>query len=153
MYTTNGWWNHCTGNNLGFAHDPLWIASTITRPASWTGYTFAQTATSGTCPGDQDVFNGSLTDLQTLAAGTEPDKISEHYIALGGATSYLGTPTGNRYPAAGGWAQNYQYGSGTCPGHTGSEGVRGSSPFSSTSSQEPFDRTVVRVGGFFVFVP
>ncbi|WP_370935524.1 GH25 family lysozyme [Amycolatopsis sp. cg13] len=110
IYTTNGWWNHCTGNNPGFANDPLWIAAAITMPASWTDYTFAQTATSGTFPGDQDVFNGSLTDLQTLAAGTEPDKITEHYNALGGPTSYLGTPVGNRYPAAGGWAQNYQYG-------------------------------------------
>ncbi|GAA1030963.1 hypothetical protein GCM10009565_69010 [Amycolatopsis albidoflavus] len=110
IYTTNGWWNHCTGNNPGFAHDPLWIAAAITMPASWTDYTFAQTTTSGTFPGDQDVFNGTLTDLQTLAAGTEPDKITEHYNALGGSASYLGTPTGGRYPAGGGWAQNYQYG-------------------------------------------
>jgi GH25 family lysozyme M1 (1,4-beta-N-acetylmuramidase) len=110
IYTTNGWWNHCTANNPGFANDPLWIASTITMPASWTDYTFDQTATSGTFPGDQDVFNGSVTDLQTLATGTEPDKIVEHYNALGGASSYLGTPTGREYPLAGGWAQNYQSG-------------------------------------------
>jgi GH25 family lysozyme M1 (1,4-beta-N-acetylmuramidase) len=110
IYTTNGWWNHCTGNNPSFANDPLWIASTITMPAGWTDYTFAQTATSGTFPGDQDVFNGSLDELKALATGTEPDKITEHYNALGGPTSYLGTPTTNRYPAAGGWAQNYQYG-------------------------------------------
>ncbi|EFL05480.1 hypothetical protein SSMG_01151 [Streptomyces sp. AA4] len=110
IYTTNGWWNHCTGNNPSFGNDPLWIAANLTIPASWTDYTFNQTATSGTFPGDQDVFNGSVADLQTLAVGSEPDKIAEHYNALGGAASYLGAPTGDRYPAAGGWAQNYQYG-------------------------------------------
>ncbi|WP_020662100.1 GH25 family lysozyme [Amycolatopsis benzoatilytica] len=110
VYTTNGWWNHCTGNNPNFANDPLWIAGTVTMPASWTDYTFDQTSNSGTFPGDQDVFNGSGTDLQTLATGTEPDKIAEHYNALGGPASYLGSPTGDRYPAASGWAQDYQYG-------------------------------------------
>ncbi|WP_167441795.1 GH25 family lysozyme [Amycolatopsis echigonensis] len=110
IYTTNGWWNHCTGNNPGFAHDPLWIAGTVTMPASWTDYTFNQTASSGTFPGDQDVFNGSVSDLQALATGAEPDKIAEHYNALGGPASYLGSPVGTRYAAAGGWAQNYQYG-------------------------------------------
>ncbi|WP_312878306.1 GH25 family lysozyme [Amycolatopsis echigonensis] len=110
IYTTNGWWNHCTGNNPGFANDPLWIAGTVTMPASWTDYTFNQTASSGTFPGDQDVFNGSVSDLQALATGAEPDKITEHYNALGGPASYLGSPVGTRYPAAGGWAQNYQYG-------------------------------------------
>jgi GH25 family lysozyme M1 (1,4-beta-N-acetylmuramidase) len=110
IYTTNGWWTNCTANNPNFADDPLWIMGAVTMPASWTDYTFDQTASSGTFPGDQDVFNGSVTDLQSFGTGTGPDKIAEHYTALGGASSYLGGPSGGEYPAGGGWAQNYEHG-------------------------------------------
>ena len=110
IYTTNGWWTNCTANNPNFTNDPLWITSTVTMPASWTDYTFDQTASSGTFPGDQDVFNGSGTDLQAFATGTGPDKIAQHYTDLGGASSYLGNSSGGEYPAAGGWAQNYEHG-------------------------------------------
>nr|WP_020640613.1 GH25 family lysozyme [Amycolatopsis balhimycina] len=110
IYTTNGWWTHCTANNPNFANDPLWIAGTVTMPASWTDYTFDQTASSGTFAGDQDVFNGSLADLQSFGTGTVADKITQRYTDLGGASSYLGNPSGGEYAAAGGWAQNYEQG-------------------------------------------
>jgi GH25 family lysozyme M1 (1,4-beta-N-acetylmuramidase) len=72
IYSTNNWWSACTGNYGGFAgHDPLWIAryarSAGKLPAGWSYYTFWQFADSGTFPGDQDVFNGSLGRLRALA--------------------------------------------------------------------------------------
>jgi hypothetical protein len=48
-----------------------WVAayasSAGTLPAGWPYYTFWQYADSGTFPGDQDVFNGALSNLQVLA--------------------------------------------------------------------------------------
>jgi GH25 family lysozyme M1 (1,4-beta-N-acetylmuramidase) len=72
IYTTTDWWTTCTGNYSGFsANDPLWIArysSTVgTLPAGWGTYSFWQWASSGTFPGDQDVWNGTLARLQVLA--------------------------------------------------------------------------------------
>jgi GH25 family lysozyme M1 (1,4-beta-N-acetylmuramidase) len=73
IYSTTDWWSTCTGNNSGFgAYDPLWVANYSasgggTLPAGWGFYTFWQYADSGSLPGDQDVFNGALTQLQILA--------------------------------------------------------------------------------------
>ncbi|KZS96370.1 glycoside hydrolase family 25 protein [Sistotremastrum niveocremeum HHB9708] len=69
IYTTTSWWQECTGNTKEFAStSPLWLAhwasSAGTLPAGWTFYTFWQYADSGPNPGDQDVFNGSLTQLK-----------------------------------------------------------------------------------------
>ena len=73
IYTPSAWWARCTGNYGGFAGlDPLWITSPGTTagavPSGWSTYTFWQYASSGTFPGDQDVFNGSSSQLQELAA-------------------------------------------------------------------------------------
>jgi GH25 family lysozyme M1 (1,4-beta-N-acetylmuramidase) len=72
IYTTTDWWTTCTGNYSGFsANDPLWIAryssAVGTLPAGWGTYSFWQWASSGTFPGDQDVWNGTLARLQVLA--------------------------------------------------------------------------------------
>jgi GH25 family lysozyme M1 (1,4-beta-N-acetylmuramidase) len=72
IYTTTNWWVTCTGNYSGFSsNDPLWIArysSTVgTLPAGWATYSFWQWASSGTFPGDQDVWNGSWDRLKVLA--------------------------------------------------------------------------------------
>ncbi|MGH3320371.1 MAG: lysozyme [Streptosporangiaceae bacterium] len=72
IYTTTDWWKRCTGNYAGFAsNDPLWIAryagSAGELPAGWPYYAFWQYNDSGTFPGDQDVFNGSLSRLRVLA--------------------------------------------------------------------------------------
>ena len=73
IYSTTDWWSTCTGNYGGFAsHDPLWIANYSasgggTLPSGWGYYTFWQYADSGSQPGDQDVFNGAYSQLQTLA--------------------------------------------------------------------------------------
>jgi GH25 family lysozyme M1 (1,4-beta-N-acetylmuramidase) len=73
IYTTTAWWAKCTGNYGGFAgRDPLWIASYRTSagtlPAGWSTYTFWQRASDGTFPGDQDIFNGSSSQLLKVAA-------------------------------------------------------------------------------------
>lgn len=72
IYTTTDWWSTCTGNYSGFgANDPLWIAryssSVGTLPAGSGTYSFWQWADSGTFPGDQDVWNGTLARLKVLA--------------------------------------------------------------------------------------
>jgi GH25 family lysozyme M1 (1,4-beta-N-acetylmuramidase) len=75
IYTTTDWWRTCTGNYGGFERTQLWIArwssSVGELPASWDDYTFWQWASQpGVFPGDQNVFNGSMSDLRTLANGT-----------------------------------------------------------------------------------
>ena len=73
IYSTTDWWTSCTGNSSAFASlDPLWIANYTASgggplPSGWGFYTFWQYADSGSQPGDQDVFNGAYTQLQTLA--------------------------------------------------------------------------------------
>jgi GH25 family lysozyme M1 (1,4-beta-N-acetylmuramidase) len=73
IYSTTDWWRTCTGNYSGFgAYDPLWIANYSasgggTLPSGWGYYTFWQYASSGSLPGDQDVFNGAYSRLQALA--------------------------------------------------------------------------------------
>jgi GH25 family lysozyme M1 (1,4-beta-N-acetylmuramidase) len=73
IYSTTNWWQSCTGNYSGFgAYDPLWIANYSASgggplPAGWGYYTFWQYASSGSEPGDQDVFNGAYSRLQALA--------------------------------------------------------------------------------------
>src|SRR4029453_19106098 len=78
IYTTTNWWQTCTGNYPGFgATSPLWIARWSTAvgplPAGWSTYAFWQwTNQPVEFPGDQDVFNGSQTDLVTLANNGPP---------------------------------------------------------------------------------
>lgn len=77
IYTTYDWWATCTGDSSAFAAtNPFWIAKysstpPTSLPAGTSYWTMWQNADSGTFPGDQDRFNGSLTQLQTLA--TNPD--------------------------------------------------------------------------------
>jgi GH25 family lysozyme M1 (1,4-beta-N-acetylmuramidase) len=73
IYSTTDWWSTCTGNSSAFSsQDPLWVANYSasgggTLPNGWGYYTFWQYADSGSLPGDQDVFNGALSQLKTLA--------------------------------------------------------------------------------------
>jgi GH25 family lysozyme M1 (1,4-beta-N-acetylmuramidase) len=74
IYTASNWWAKCTGNYAGFAaDDPLWIAGNGTTvgalPAGWSTFTFWQYASAGTFPGDQDLFNGSSSQLLRIAVG------------------------------------------------------------------------------------
>jgi len=72
IYTAGAWWAKCTGDYSGFAtDDPLWIASYGTTPSTlpgdWSTYTFWQSASDGTFPGDQDTFNGTSAQLVQFA--------------------------------------------------------------------------------------
>ncbi len=77
IYTNTNWWNRCTGNYGGFGSAPLFVAyypnnvstGAGTLPSGWSTFTFWQFAAGGAFPGDQDVFNGSLADLQSFALG------------------------------------------------------------------------------------
>ncbi|GAA1803285.1 hypothetical protein GCM10009835_22740 [Planosporangium flavigriseum] len=77
IYTNTNWWNPCTGSNSSFGDQLLFIAhysSTppSTLPAGWPRWTIWQYSSSGSLPGDQNVFNGSLADLAALAAQPAP---------------------------------------------------------------------------------
>ncbi|MBG0856341.1 lysozyme [Streptomyces spinoverrucosus] len=75
IYTTTHWWNTCTGGSRAFGGDhALWIArydsaTAGTLPAGWSLWTFWQYDNSGSLPGDQNLFNGSMTQLKRFARG------------------------------------------------------------------------------------
>ncbi|MGN6200204.1 GH25 family lysozyme, partial [Humibacter sp.] len=75
IYSTTDWWTTCTGNSSAFSANPLFIArytqsgSVGTLPAGWSSYTFWQWWDGGgPFPGDQDVFNGNVSQLITTAS-------------------------------------------------------------------------------------
>ncbi|MGW3116045.1 lysozyme [Streptomyces sp. NPDC001107] len=75
IYTTTHWWNTCTGGSSAFASNhALWIArhesgAAGSLPAGWSFWTFWQYDNSGGLPGDQNLFNGSQTQLRRFARG------------------------------------------------------------------------------------
>lgn len=75
IYTTSLWWKTCTGDNssLASAH-ALWIArhgsaDAGSLPAGWSYWTFWQYDNSGSLPGDQNLFNGTVSQLRKFARG------------------------------------------------------------------------------------
>jgi GH25 family lysozyme M1 (1,4-beta-N-acetylmuramidase) len=73
IYTTNGWWNECTGNSAAFSTTcPLVLAnpngSPGTIPGGWPFQTIWQNG-AYSYGGDSDIFNGDLTQLKKLATG------------------------------------------------------------------------------------
>ncbi|BBC37545.1 Glycosyl hydrolase family 25 [Streptomyces graminofaciens] len=76
IYTTTHWWKTCTGNSAAFgANHPLWLARYDSAgagelPAGWTFWTIWQhDNASGSLPGDQNLFNGSMARLKKFAKG------------------------------------------------------------------------------------
>jgi len=75
IYTTTHWWNTCTGGSGAFAaNHALWIArhesgAAGSLPAGWSFWTFWQYDNRGGLPGDQNLFNGSQTQLRKFARG------------------------------------------------------------------------------------
>jgi GH25 family lysozyme M1 (1,4-beta-N-acetylmuramidase) len=72
IYTSTSWWSQCTGDLGDFSStNPLWVAryaSTVgPLPHAWSRHTFWQYASSGTLVGDQNLFNGTYSELQALA--------------------------------------------------------------------------------------
>lgn len=68
IYTSTSWWSQCVGSYSFSTTNPLWVArynSTVgTLPYGWGYYTVWQYSDS---PIDQDVFNGSATQLTAFA--------------------------------------------------------------------------------------
>jgi len=74
IYTSLSWWTKCTGNNASLGKtNPLWVArynkDIGTLPNGWAKQTIWQFADKGPFPGDQNVLNGPITALTTLANG------------------------------------------------------------------------------------
>ncbi|WP_413756593.1 lysozyme [Streptomyces sp. MMBL 11-3] len=74
IYTNHNWWKACTGNSAAFASNhALWLArysaSPGPLPAGWKFWTFWQYDNGGSLPGDQNLFNGSLSQLKRFAKG------------------------------------------------------------------------------------
>jgi GH25 family lysozyme M1 (1,4-beta-N-acetylmuramidase) len=92
IYTATSWWNQCTGNSTSFADEPLAIAlytatPPATLPSGWSRWTFWQYADAGSLPGDQDVFNGSLSQLAALPANTRCRVRPSPVLGLCGSTA------------------------------------------------------------------
>jgi MYXO-CTERM domain-containing protein len=93
IYTAVGYWNQYFNGELG--NVDLWVANWGVNcpalPSSWTSWVFWQPGGGGT-PGiagnvDQDVFNGSLQDLQMLA---NADLTQNCRGSMGGACAHFG---------------------------------------------------------------
>ncbi|MEV0635498.1 lysozyme [Streptomyces sp. NPDC050619] len=76
IYTTAHWWNTCTGGSRAFASNhALWVARYDSAdagalPAGWSFWTLWQHDNgSGSLPGDQNLYNGSMTQLRKFARG------------------------------------------------------------------------------------
>lgn len=77
IYTATSWWSQCTGGLGDFsANDPLWLVSFSSsagpKPYKWSAQRIWQYADSGIFPGDQDFFNGDITQVRALAVGCPP---------------------------------------------------------------------------------
>jgi GH25 family lysozyme M1 (1,4-beta-N-acetylmuramidase) len=75
IYTTTDWWKQCTNNSRVFTQNPLFVAiypvKDFTSPGelghSWTKWKFWQWRAEGTFPGDQDVYESSMSNLRLFA--------------------------------------------------------------------------------------
>ncbi|MFE9437452.1 lysozyme [Streptomyces sp. NPDC006602] len=76
IYTTAHWWNTCTGGSRAFASNhALWVARYNSAdagalPGGWSFWTIWQYDNGGSLPGDQNLFNGSLSQLRKFARGS-----------------------------------------------------------------------------------
>jgi hypothetical protein len=104
IYSTTNWWNACTGSSSAFSANPLFIASWPsnvangpgTLPPGWSNYTIWQFTNAtysngqpGLFPGDQDVFNGTLSDLQAFARNGSTTAGSSLVRTVGDSTVFL----------------------------------------------------------------
>jgi GH25 family lysozyme M1 (1,4-beta-N-acetylmuramidase) len=87
IYTTQDWWDSCTGDSAAFAADPLWVASWGSAPAvpaAWNGtWSYWQYTDGATPPGFAagvvtDASWLSSTALELAAPGTQTDQVGAH---------------------------------------------------------------------------
>ena len=111
IYSSSNFWNTCMAGSARFSQtNPLWGASWFTNSpgqiGGWPYYTVWQYAndcanssctTAATFPGDQDVFNGTMSQLISLATtpdyprlNTPPDAAQFSGKWYGDGKSYLG---------------------------------------------------------------
>jgi GH25 family lysozyme M1 (1,4-beta-N-acetylmuramidase) len=80
IYTTTSWWQTCTGNSGKFTSNPLWLArwggDPGELPKGWKKHTFWQSAEKGTLAGGQNSYNGSESQLKSLANPPAEVKVS-----------------------------------------------------------------------------
>jgi lysozyme len=72
IYTITHWWKNCTGNSSAFASNHAlrlarYSSSAGSLPAGWRTWTFWQYDNGGSLPGDQNLFNGSMSRLKKFA--------------------------------------------------------------------------------------
>lgn len=105
IYTSYYFWQECFGGSNAFANtNPLWIAayyaSSPWMPGQWPKQTIWQYANNyadqgqtipATFPGDQNVFNGTMDQLRTLAQGSPTPVIG----IVPGATAVSGKWAGD----------------------------------------------------------
>lgn len=118
IYANYSFWQSCMGNTNAFNQtNPLWIAAygppawSVLVPGGWSKFTIWQFADSGVLPGDQNVFNGTFKQLQTLAGATFVQPLTA-FQQVADANPGLGTPIGKIVCglASGGCMQQYQFG-------------------------------------------
>ncbi|MEV3978142.1 lysozyme [Nonomuraea sp. NPDC049758] len=85
IYTTTSWWQTCTGNSGAFKANPLWLARWGSDPGElpkgWKRHTFWQSAEKGSLAGGQNSFNGSESQLRSLA--NPPARVSVSGLVKG----------------------------------------------------------------------
>jgi GH25 family lysozyme M1 (1,4-beta-N-acetylmuramidase) len=91
IYTSQSWWNQCTGKTAALSADPLWVVdfgvSSPAIPAGWTGYTFWQSSASGSVAGisgPADLDQMQVAPAVTAKTGTSGSAQIETLNSLAG---------------------------------------------------------------------
>ncbi len=118
IYTAADWWNTCTGGTTTFGDQLLDVASFTSAPpaslpTSWSAWTVWQYANSGSLPGDQNVFNGTLAQLTTLAQSTGCKRVPSDFNGDGYADVAVGEPHRYANALAGAGAVRISFGAAT----------------------------------------
>lgn len=118
IYTSYYFWQDCLGGSTAFSQtNPLWIAAYgapangVWKPGGWSTHTIWQYASTGTFPGDQNVFNGSYRQLQDLAGGTHNQPLT-NFQQLANDNPGLGAAVGGIFCdlTRGGCIRPFQHG-------------------------------------------
>jgi GH25 family lysozyme M1 (1,4-beta-N-acetylmuramidase) len=159
IYTTQNWWQNCTGGSTAFRRSPIWpayytTASSPLMPAGWATWAFWQYTSIGTVPGidvpqgvDLDQLNPSLIPLLSpgarkgVAGGPAAFGISQADPVSGQTPSFsaTGLPSGMTISTNGqirGW-----------PGAPGTYQPTVTATAGGVSGSVSFTWTVTRAGG------
>ncbi|WP_281171283.1 GH25 family lysozyme, partial [Arthrobacter castelli] len=94
IYTTAGWWNHCTDSSTAFSDHPLHVAHYThdrpTIPAGWNTFSFWQYSATGPYAGDSNIWNGSMSALRKFAAGGSGARTYESLFSFANSPTIYG---------------------------------------------------------------